>query len=297
MRTSSIFAFLSAAAAFFGATVGFAGTATGINGLFFTGVNNSGGLQAGGTQDTHWTVVNAHVANTNYTGTSTYTGSSYVVSSQYIDGGWAPNTSSAQWITAPGARTSENGAVNVGGDFLPGNGTSGNNDAQYVYRLAFNIAGTGTGSITNQVSISLTIAADDRYRVYVNPTLNLLTNTINTSSSTLAASRDNAWNNTSAEYLQNFSNANGSANANFVVGTNYIYVVVDNTNSITGTSNSTAFNPSGLLVYQVGSAMTIDGKVVPEVGTMLPVIGALGLVGVRLLRRRKDVAATSPEGA
>ena len=71
-----------------------------------------------------------------------------------------------------------------------------------------------------------------------------------------------------------------------MIGTNYIYVVVANTNSQTGNDGSNALNPSGLLVYQVGSGVTIDGKPIPEVGTILPVLGALGLFGLRRLRKR-----------
>ena len=51
-------------------------------------------------------------------------------------GGWIANTSTAQWITAPGGAT-------AGSASLPGNGTSGTNSAYYVYRLAFNISGSG----------------------------------------------------------------------------------------------------------------------------------------------------------
>lgn len=258
----------------------FAGTATSVNGLYYTGVNNSGGLLSGGSQDSHWDVVYADVANNFYQNNSTYTGQAYVVSNSNIDGGWVPNTSSAKWIVPPGARNAS-GTANVGGVRLPGNGTSGNNDATFVYQLAFNIGGTGSGAVENKVSISLTIAADDQYTIYVNPTFDS-----NGISSTAAGSRTNAWNNTQAEYLQNYDDANSSANTNFVIGTNYIWVVVNNTNSIIGNSNSTSLNASGLLVYQVGSAVVIGG-VIPEVGTVFPVVGALGLFAWRRLRRRQ----------
>lgn len=249
-----------------------AGSATGISGLFYTGVNNSGGLLSGGAQDSHWSVVYSEVAGTLYSGSSTYTGNSYVVSSSYIDSAWTANTSSAQWVTAPGAKTS-GGTANIGGDMLPGNGNSGTNEGTYVYQLAFTITGTGTigSAVTNHISISLTIAADDQYTIYVNPTFG--SGGITSASS---ASRTNAWNNTSAEYLQNYTGDGHSDNADFVIGTNYLWVVVNNTNSITGSSGSTALNPSGLLVYQVGSAVLIDGKPVPEVGALLPVLGAIG---------------------
>lgn len=264
-----------------------AGSATDISGLYYTGMNSTGGLQTGGLTDANWTVTYAKVGGTNYNGTSTYSGAAYVVSGSYIDAGWVQNTASAQWITAPGASTAATGGTtNVGGDYLPGNGTSGDNSAIFLYRMAFNIVGTGTGSVNNDVSISLTIAADDRYSVYVNPTLNS-DGSIRTNRSTLAGSATNAWNNTSALYLQNFTNANGADNANFVIGTNYIYVLVTNTNSITGTSSSTARNPSGLLVYQVGAVATIDGTPIPEVGAWMPLALAVGLFGWRRWYRRR----------
>ncbi len=286
MRSStSIFAILCFAC--FGAVaIGRAGSATSVAGLFYTGVNNSGGLLAGGATDSHWSVNYANAAGTD----SNYEGAAYVVSGSYIDAGWVDNTASAQWITAPGAKTAATGGTtNAGGDYLPGNGTSGTNAASYVYRLAFTISGTGSGAVTNHIQISLTIAADDQYKVYVNPTMS--GGEINTTYSTLAASRTSAWNNTTAEYLQNYNGNGGTDNANFVIGTNYIYVVVDNTNSKTGSSSDTALNPSGLIVYQVGSAILIDGKPVPEVGTILPVLGALGLFGLRFIRRRIGAGA------
>lgn len=267
------------------AGLAYAGSATNVTGLYYTGVDDTGTVLAGGTTDSHWAVTYARVNGVNYTGNSTYTGASYVLSPTYIDAAYVANSSTSKWITAPGASTAATGGtVNVGGDYLPGNGTTGTNRAQYVYQLAFTITGTGSGTVSNQVSISLTLAADDQYSVYVNPTLNA-NGSVNTAS-TLGGSRTAAWSNTSALYLQNFTDANGSANANFVIGTNYIYVVVDNTNSVTGTSGATALNPGGLLVYQVGSATTIDGKPVPEVGTILPMVAALGLFGWRGWRRR-----------
>ncbi len=268
-----------------------AGTAVNIKGIYYTGVNSSGAVLSGGATDSNWTVTYARVGGVDYTGNSTYTGNSYVLSPSFIDAAYVANSSTSKWITAPGARTAATGGtINVGGDYLPGNGTTGTNSAQYVYRLAFTITGSGSGLVSNQVAISLTLAADDQYSVYLNPTLNA-NGSVNTASSTLAGSRTNAWNNTSALYLQNFADANGSANSAFVIGTNYIYVVVDNTNSLTGTQGSNALNPGGLLVYQVGAVATIDGTPVPEVGTLLPLAGALGLFAWRKLRRRLTPAS------
>jgi hypothetical protein len=265
-----------------------AGSATDISGLYYTGVDSSGTLLSNSMQDSHWTVTYARVNGNTYTGNSTYTGSAYVVSSNYIDSGWVQNSTTSRWITAPGAKTaSSGGTTNTGGDYLPGNGTSGTNSAYFVYRLAFTISGTGTGTVTNNVSISLTIAADDQYSVYVNPASSPTVNSsgvISAGGTAASASGTSAWNNTTSVSLKNYGTG---SNASFVVGTNYLYIVVANTNSQTGSSGSSALNPSGLLVYQLGTAMTIDGQPVPEVGTILPVLAAVGMFVVRRFRRRE----------
>lgn len=264
-----------------------AGSATGIFNLYYTGVDNSGAVLGNAAQDSHWDVVYARVGGTNYTGNSTYTGQAYVVSSNYIDGAWVQNSTTSRWITAPGAKTAgSGGTTNTGGDYLPGNGTTNTNSAYFVYQLAFYIGGSGSGTVTNNVSISLTIAADDQYSVYVNPAAAIAVdnNGVITSGGTAASGAGTqAWNNTTSLALQNYGSGK---NADFVIGYNYINIVVANTNSATGKSNSSALNPSGLLVYQVGSALLIDGQPVPEVGTLLPIVAALGMFGLRRFRRR-----------
>ena len=267
-----------------------AGSATSVTGLYYTGVNNTGGLLSGGSTDSHWSVEYAKVNGTDYYGTSTYTGAARVVSGSYIDGAWVQNTSSAQWITAPGASTSATGGTaNIGGDYLPGNGGSGSNLAQYVYALTFNIGGTGSGTVTNNVAINMTIAADDQYEVYVNPTGYSITSSGVDFTTAASAAGTSAWNNTTSINLQNYGS--GSANnSSFVIGSNTIYVVVNNTNGVYGTSTSTAQNPSGLLVYQVGSAVIINGHVIPEAGTWLPLLGAVGLYGGLVWRRRRNAS-------
>ena len=247
-------------------------SASGIEGLYYTGANDNGSLVAAGSTDPHWSVSYARTGGAENTA---YEGAAYIVSGTV--GGWIANTSTAQWITAPGGAT-------AGSASLPGNGTTGTNSAYYVYRLAFNISGSGTAgtTVTNQVSITLTIAADDQYTIYANPAAapTVDTNgTISTGGTAASGSGLAAWNNTSSVTLRNW-NPSGPASktADFVIGTNYLYIVVANTNSQTGTNASTALNPSGLLVYQVAGAMTIDGTtIVPEVATWLPVVLALGL--------------------
>jgi len=263
-----------------------AGTATNITGLYYSGVNNSGGLLSGGSTDPHWNVMYASTNGGASTSTSNQ-GAAYVVSSSFIDGAWTQNTSSAQWITAPGA-TNGSGTVNVGGDYLPGNGDPGANNGIFVYTLAFTITGTGGGTVNNAISISLTISSDDQYRIYVNPSGNGLT----VPTGTAAAAANNAWNNTTSVTLENGSGGN-NGNSLFKIGVNYLTIVVENTNSLTGSSSNTSVNPSGLLVYQVGSAALIDGKPIPEVGTWLPIVGAVGLYGAFAWRRRRVGSAVS----
>lgn len=293
-----VFAVMAAGALSIGG-VARAGSATDVTGLYYTGLNSSGSLQTGGGRDANWDVTYAYVGGTRYRNTSTYTSASgaYVLSGSYIDSAYVANTSSAQWITAPGAMTaSSSGTANLGGDYLPGNGTSGSNSAFYVYQLAFTVSGTGSGTVTNAVSISLTIAADDAYDIYVTSTpVTVASNGSISAQHALSASGTSAWNNTTSQTLQNGTNGTGtSGNAVFSIGTNYLTVIVYNTNSVTGTSSSTALNPSGLLMYQVGALATIDGRPVPEVGTWLPLVGALGLYGVfawKRSRTRRPVAA------
>jgi len=264
-----------------GARAHAAGTATDITGLYYTGLNSSGGLQAAGAQDANWTVTYAST-NGGTSKNTTYQGAAYVISgAQISSSGYTPNTSSAQWITAPGATDSSGLSPNTGGDFLPGNGTTTPNEGIYIYTLAFTITGTGFGTVSNQVQITMTLAADDQYSVYVNPSGNGTT----VPSGSPSASLTSAWSNTSQITLQNYGTG-GANNAAFVIGTNYIVVVVDNTNSATGSSSSTALNASGLLVYQTGAA-EINGHPVPEVATWLPLLGVIACYGLVVIRRRQ----------
>ncbi len=271
-----------------------AGLANNVTGLYYTGVNSSGGLLSGGATDPNWSVTYSRVADSDSTGNA-YEGAAYVVSStansgganNFIDPYWVQNTSSAQWITAPGA-VNNSGVANVGGVRLPGNGTSAPNVGIYTYQLAFNISGTGAigSTVTNSVSISLTVAADDHFQIYVNPTLDTSGNNAGKvlSSNTPAFTGTSAWNNTTSTTL---TNSGSGANSVFKIGTNLLTVVVTNTNSVNGSSSSTAVNPSGFLMYQVGSAILIDGQPIPEPGTL----AGAWLTGVFLLFRRKRRSA------
>jgi hypothetical protein len=262
-------------------------TATDINGLYYTGDAANGSLQTAGGRDANWDVSYAST-NGGSSANTAYEGAAYVISpSQISSSGYTPNTSSAQWITAPGATDSSGANPNTGGDFLPGNGNTGANEGVYIYTLAFTITGTGAaGTVVNgnlsQVQITMTLAADDQYSVYVNPAGNGTTIPTGTASAT----QTSAWNNTTQITLQNYGSG-GANNAKFVIGTNYITIVVDNTNSITGSSSSTQTNASGLLVYQTGAA-EINGHPIPEMSTWLPLLGVIGCYGLVVLRRRED---------
>jgi hypothetical protein len=269
------------------------GTATDINGLYNTGENNSFGDLSGDTQDSHWAVTYAST-NGGSTANATYKGSSYVVDAtannaghtNYLDAGWVPNAGNAQWIVPPGAMTAATGGtVNAGGIYLPGNGGTGGgpggglpnntadtNEGVFVYTLAFTVTGTGSGTVNN-VNLTMTVAADDQYAIYVNPA----GNGASIPTGTAVSTGTNAWGNTTAVSIP--------TNAGFVIGTNYLVVVVDNTNSITGPSVATAINPSGLLVYNMTGF--VNGAIVPEVGTWIPVAGAVGLYVMVLWRRSR----------
>jgi hypothetical protein len=278
-------AFILAAAFALAGTRAQAQIATNISGLYFTGQNSSGNLQAGGGQDANWTVTYASTDGGADPSTANE-GAAYVITPSSVSGsGYTPNTANAQWITAPGAYLSGSttSTQNAGGDYLPGNGSSGSNEGVYVYTLAFTITGSGAVGtvVSSQIQITMTLAADDQYSVFVNPAGNGTTNPTGTA----AASQTSAWTNKSQITLQNYGG--GANNSKFVIGTNYIVVVVDNTNSISGASTATGLNASGLLVFQT-SAATINGQpVVPEVAAWLPVLGVVGCYGFFFLRRRQ----------
>lgn len=278
-----------------------AGTATDISGLQYTGYDN-GVLLPGNSTDPEWAVTYANVEGVNYHGNSQYTGAAYVVDdSPYISAeDYVQNTGYSEWITAPGATTTNSGTTtsNSGGNYLPGNGTSGTNSAEFIYTMTFSITGTGSGTVGNQVAISLTIAADDDYAIYVNGATN--TNTHSStygdllSTDTSSVTGSNAWTNSSMAWLANYNSSSFSSDAGFVIGTNTISIVVTNSNEISGSTTQTISDPSGLLVYEVGGeGMLVNGSPVPEVGAWLPVAGALGLVGILTWQRRRRPAPVS----
>jgi hypothetical protein len=262
-----------------------AGTATAVTGLYFTGIKDDGSLASSG-PDSHW-AINYASTNGGATRNTYYQGAAYVVGNNENFSAWT-DVANAQWIVPPNATavtTYITGSpASTGYDAVPGNGT-GNKEGVYVYTLAFQIVGTGNigDRVTNSVSISLTLAGDDLYSVYVNPAGNGTT-------LPTGGSAGGTWSQTSTVTLQNGTNGSGlSGNSIFKIGTNYLTVVVSNTN---GSNNKNEQNPSGLLVYQTGTATLIDGRPnpVPEVGAWLPVIGALGL----FVRQRRKSSTARP---
>ena len=252
--------------------VAHAGTATAVTGLYYTGVNDYGSLAPNG-PDSHWSIAYASTDGGS-TRNTYYQGAAYVVNNATNFSAWT-DASNAQWIVPPNATavtTYITGtAGSTGYDAVPGNGT-GNKEGIYVYTLAFQIVGAGNSgdTVNNAVSIALTLAGDDLYSVYVNPTGNGTT-------LPTGAAAGGTWSTTSTVTLQNGTNGTGTnGNSIFKIGTNYLTIVVDNTN---GTNNKNEQNPSGLLVYQTGTAILIDGKPnpAPEAGVWLPIIGALGM--------------------
>jgi len=220
-----------------------------------------------------------------------FEGNAYVVDPSFVTTvAWVQNTANAQWITAPGALDYTDGTYNSGGSYLPGNGTSGTNNAIYVYTLAFTITGSGSGTVTNHLSISMTLAADDELKLYVNPSGNGQSLPTGTAAFSVGAG---AWNNTVSKSIDNYS----LNNATFKIGTNYLVAVVENTDSHSGSDASTNWNAGGFMMYQVGSLAIIDGKPIPEMAPWMPIAGALGLYGlVACYRRRRQPSVESSAG-
>src|ERR1035438_5610312 len=121
-------------------------TATNITGLYNTGEKTSGySLVAAGTQlqssasapttTSGWYVSYGSI-NGGTSANTTYQGDAYAF--PVSGSGYTPNTSTAEWVVAPGAGTNSTGSSpNTGGFYLPGNGNSGSNEGIYVYTLAF----------------------------------------------------------------------------------------------------------------------------------------------------------------
>jgi hypothetical protein len=287
--------------------------------VYNTGEKTTGSLVSGGSQvqagatsptsSSGWYVTYAST-NGGSSSASTYQGDAYAITAAAVSSsGYTSNTATAEWIVAPGASTSASqttgsGYVNLGGNNLPGNGT-GNNEGIYVYTLAFTISGSGAAGtkVTSAMSIVMTLAADDGYTVYVNPSGQGVDPTgapSKYSASAAATATQGEWSGTATLTLGN-SGANN--NSIFYIGTNYISVVVDNTNAISGPSSQTTWNESGFLAYQTEGFIGADevlanGEVVPEVSPWIPLAGALAAYAFLALRRgslrRGTAAALSP---
>ncbi len=268
--------------------------------LFNTGQTSSQGLTAGGSAVSFWSVTYAS-SNGGSSANTTFQGAAYAITASAVSAsGYTPSTSTAEWIVAPGASTSSTTTsgskyVNKGGNYLPGNGT-GANEGLFVYTLAFNLTQTGLAVgavITAPVSIDMTIAADDGYTIYLNPL------GYNASPTTAPSNYTNSiisipqgqWGATS-QVIANTSNAT------FYNGVNYLAIVVDNTNGISGSSSSTAWNETGLLDYNMSAwngttEIWANGAAVvpvPEVGTWIPGLFGVLLAGYTQLRRRLKAA-------
>jgi hypothetical protein len=276
---------------------GRAALATGVTGFYYTGESTSGtALGQGantptvansGQEDASWLVTYAST-NGGISAATAYEGTSYVVNtsnssysgSQYPSPPWAANSSQAEWITAPGAiwanGSNGTGAINSGGDALPGYGVdtapvayNNSNSTVYVYTTTFTITSTAAaGTAITGLTLNLNVSADNSYAVFVNPA---------SSAAFLSTS--------TAKYVSG-ANAYSAApsaialTSGFVVGVNTISVEVQNAS----TSNSYATNYSGVLVYGAGFIG------IPEYGTWLPLAAAAALYGCWAWRRSRSCA-------
>jgi hypothetical protein len=276
--------------------------ATSITGFYYTGEASTGGgdLSQGantpntansGTNDVHWIVTYAST-NGGATSAGIYDGVTYVINtsnttfteSQYPDPPWAGNTTSAEWITAPGAlweqttQSTGTGAINSGGDGLPGYGvdtappayTGNTHSVIYVYSTTFTIGGTGgTGAAVTGLTIQLSVSADNSFAVFVNP------------ASSAAALATSTANYVSPDNAYSYSPLNVSLTSGFVIGVNTISIEVQNA----GTANNDTVNYSGLLVYGTNFVG------LPELGGWLPLAAAAGAYALWVWRRSRLHAA------
>jgi hypothetical protein len=238
-----------------------------------------------GQKDDAWTVTYAST-NGGATAATGFEGTSYVINTtnttygtQYPAPPWAANTTSAEWITAPGAYwavsggTTGNGAVNAGGDGLPGYGTdttalsyTASTSVIYVYTTTFTITGNATaGTAITGLTMQLSVAGDNTFAVFVNPS-NTATALAQSTAKFVAPS--NAY---------TYAPLNVSLSSGFVVGVNTISIEVQNA----GGSNSISTNFSGVMVY--GS--NFIGA--PEVGSWVPVAAAALLYALWAWRRAR----------
>lgn len=117
----------------------------------------------------------------------------------------------------------------------------------YSYALTFSINGPVSGAVSN-VSITLTLYVDDSATIFVNGT------------KVTVVSGNSLWTTPTTLTL----------NSNFKVGSNTIAIAVSNSGG----------GASGLMVSSITG-------VVPEMGTWMPIVGALGLVGWIRFRSKK----------
>ena len=209
-----------------------------IDGLYATGVDNSGSPLSNNASDAHYVVSNVPPS-----APANNAGTSRTVRTNAMPEDWVPNTSTARWITTPGNSTSAGG----------GTSTTGGNDPSRVtgtfdYTLTFTMP---AGGILSSVNITGAGASDDSTQIFVNGIL--------------------VSGQSTGSYTSTGSFTLNSSNATFVSGTN----------TITFRVNNSGGGASGLLITSLSGSIDV-----PEVGTWLPVAGALGLYGVMTWRRR-----------
>ena len=220
-----------------------------LSGLYATGVSNSGSLLAGNALDPHYLVATSSQG-------SRYTGSPFVDPAS-LAYGWVPNTSTAQWITAPGGTNIGNGA---GNNSLPASGGT-SLGCNYDYTLTFTMP---AGADLSTVAITGTLSADDSVIVLVNGSQ---------VTSGVPRSTDYEYNVTSSFSLN-------SSNASFQQGANTITFRVANEN------NPTPNNPSGLFVQSLGGTVSAAQN--------LTAVGYCSTLSTQSLGSPPTVNATSP---
>jgi hypothetical protein len=179
------------------------------------------------------------------------TGSTTSNTSPFVDSHWYVSNTASQtaYVVMWGAPSDWATSSSARWISAASNGYPGTS-VDYSYALDFNIAGNGSGAVGN-VAVNLTLYVDDTAKIYVNGV------------QTAIVSGSSRWTTPTTLTL----------GSNFNIGTNTISVQVANSGG----------GASGVMVS------AINGKIVPEVGAVIPLIGAFVAFLVWRMRRAKKL--------